>query len=185
MNILQAFLPFLAFALFDRIAGSVAGLTFGAAVAVAMLLRETVIRKHSAKVLEVGTAFLFGGLAIYSLIAKPEWSVIGVRLPVDLGLLLIVLASLALGRPFTEQYAREQVDPDEWDSPLFQRVNRVLSTAWALVFLTLVIVEYLLLTMPQLQHRLGIWSIIGALAAGIWFSDWYPKRARHSVRQDE
>jgi hypothetical protein len=182
MGILQAFVPFLAFALFDRIAGSLVGLTAGAAVAAAMLLRETVIRKHSAKLLEVGTVILFGGLALYALIARPEWSVIGVRLRVDLGLLAIVLASLALGRPFTEQYAREQVDPSRWDSPLFKRINRVLSMAWALVFLTLVIAEYALLTVPQLPHRLGIWSIIAALSAGVWFSGWYPERARMSFQ---
>ena len=54
--------------------------------------------------------FLFGGLAVYALLGGPAWTVIGVRLRVDAGLLLIVLASMAVGRPFTLQYARERAD---------------------------------------------------------------------------
>ena len=32
--------------------------------------------------------------------------------------------------PFTEQYAKESVPPEEWGTPRFQRVNHVLSLAW-------------------------------------------------------
>jgi uncharacterized membrane protein YraQ (UPF0718 family) len=132
-------------------------------------------------VLEIGTVVLFGGLALYALFAAPDWSVIGVRLRVDAGLLVIVLASLALGRPFTEQYAREQVPAEQWHSPLFKRINWVLSGAWALVFLVLVIVEFTLLTTPDLPQRIGVWAIIGALVAGVWFSGWYPERAKQAI----
>ncbi|MBL6081845.1 hypothetical protein JMJ56_28065 [Belnapia sp. T18] len=51
--------------------------------------------------LKIGTAILFGGLALYALLNQPTWSVIAVRLMVDAGLLLIVLASMAMRRPFT------------------------------------------------------------------------------------
>jgi hypothetical protein len=37
---------------------------------------------------------------------------VGVRLRVDAGLLLIVLITLLVGKPFTLQYAREQVPQD-------------------------------------------------------------------------
>src|SRR5689334_12198735 len=57
---------------------------------------------------------LFGGLTLYAVLEEPTWSVIGVRLCVDSGLLLIVLVSMAVGRPFTLQYAREQVAREFW-----------------------------------------------------------------------
>src|SRR6516164_5058454 len=38
-----------------------------------------------------------------------EWTLTAVRLAVDLGLLAIVLVSIAVGRPFTIQYARERI----------------------------------------------------------------------------
>lgn len=59
--------------------------------------------------LEIGTVILFGGLALYALLAGPRGSIIGVRLAVGTGLLLIVLVSIAMGTSFTLRYAREQV----------------------------------------------------------------------------
>ena len=58
---------------------------------------------------------------------KATWSVVGVRALVDAGLLLIVLVSMAIGRPFTLQYAREQVAPEFWNSPEFVRTNYVIT----------------------------------------------------------
>jgi hypothetical protein len=103
LGILLAFAPFLAFALIDRLSGPTEGLIAGAVVSAALLLRD-LIQGRTAKVLEIGTAILFGGLALYALLGRPSWSVVGVRVVVDAGLLLIVLASLVMRRPFTLQY---------------------------------------------------------------------------------
>jgi hypothetical protein len=40
-------------------------------------------------------------LAIYAVLAGQTWSAISVRLRVDAGLLLMVVVSAAIGRPFT------------------------------------------------------------------------------------
>ena len=125
MNILLAFAPFIAFALIDRLVGSTEGLIAGALVAAALLARDWITPGRTPKLLEIGTVLLFGGLALYAVLGGPTWSVIGVRLCVDDGLLLIVLVSMAVGHPFTLQYAREQVAPEFWDSPEFLRTNYV------------------------------------------------------------
>lgn len=49
-------------------------------------------------------------------------------------LALIAISSLLIGRPFTEQYAREQVDPSLWGTDRFSQLNRHFSAVWALVF---------------------------------------------------
>src|SRR3954470_13371636 len=118
MGILLAFAPFIAFAIVDRLAGSTEGLVTGAVVSTGLLLRDLILGR-TAKVLEIGTAILFGSLAVYALLSRLAWSVIGVRLVVDAGLLLIVLASLGMRRPPTLQYAREQVAPEFWNAPDF------------------------------------------------------------------
>src|ERR687883_108924 len=100
MGILLAFAPFIAFALVDRLAGPTEGLVAGAVVSAGVLFRD-LIRGRTTQNFEIGTAILFGGLALYALLGSPAWSVIGVRLAVDAGLLVIVLASMVLGRPFT------------------------------------------------------------------------------------
>jgi hypothetical protein len=106
------------------------GLVAGALVSAALVARDYFTSGRAPKILEIGTLLLFGGLALYAALGGPTGFVIGVRRCVDSGLLLIVLVSMALGRPFTLQYAREQVAPELWWSPGFVRTNYVIMAYW-------------------------------------------------------
>ncbi|HZC98574.1 MAG TPA: hypothetical protein VE267_21070 [Bradyrhizobium sp.] len=178
MAILLAFAPFLAFAVTDRLVGSVEGLFVGFAVSAVLLLRDWLSRNRSPKLLEIGTAALFGALALYTLVSHPAWSIIGVRLVVDAGLLLIVVISLAIRQPFTLQYAREQVPQALWTSREFIRSNDVITTVWALAFAVMVAADLVLLTLPDLPPRFGIIATVLALVGAIKFTGWYPNRRR-------
>lgn len=178
MGILLAFAPFVVFALLDRLVGPVAGLIAGAVVAAALLARDRLTPGRTPKILEIGTALLFCGLASYAGLGVADWSVIGVRLCVDAGLLLIVLASLAVGRPFTLQYAREQVAPEFWNSPEFIRTNYVITAAWAAAFAVMVAAEAALLYVPGLPPRAGVVVIVLALVGAMKFTGWYPERVK-------
>ncbi|MEJ0018085.1 MAG: hypothetical protein WDN25_16250 [Acetobacteraceae bacterium] len=180
MGTLLAFAPFIVFALFDRLVDATIGLIAGAAVSAALLVRDWVTPGRSPKILEIGSFILFGGLALYASFGDPTWSIVGVRLWVDSGLLLIVLASLAVRRPFTLQYAREQVSPDLWNSPEFVRTNDVITAVWALAFAVLVIADLVLLYVPEVPTRVGIIVTILAIVGAIKFTGWYPERARSS-----
>lgn len=184
MGILLAFAPFLAFALVERLVGPVAGLVTGALVSLALLLRD-LAHGRPAKLLEIGTVILFGGLSLYAQAAAPGWSTIMVKLLVDAGLLLIVLASLAIGRPFTLQYAREQVPAAYWQTPQFLHVNRVITAAWALAFAVMVGAELMMLHAPGIPLRFGVIATILALAGAIWFTGWYPRRQRRAAGGDQ
>ncbi len=178
MGILLAFAPFIAFAIVDRLAGSTEGLVAGAIVSVGLLLRDWIIPGKHPKLLELGTVLLFGGLALYAILGGPTWSVIGVRLCVDAGLLLIVLVSMAVGRPFTLQYARAQVAPEFWSNPEFVRTNYVITAVWALAFAVMVAAELVLLYVPGIPPRAGIVAIVLALVGAVKFTGWYPERRR-------
>jgi len=178
MNILLAFIPFIVFAVLDRLLGPTQGLIGGAAVSLALLARDWVRPGRVVKILEVGTTVLFGALALYAVFAHPNWSVIAVRLAVDAGLLAIVLLSMAMGKPFTLQYAREQVASEHWDSAAFLRANYVITGAWALAFAVMVLAELALLYVPGLPPRIGMLAIVLALVAAVTFTGWYPARAR-------
>ncbi|MBQ8111872.1 MAG: glycosyltransferase family 25 protein, partial [Kiritimatiellae bacterium] len=67
----------------------------GAAIAVILVGRELASGK-SVKVLEAGTAVLFGALGLYVTLVQAAWTILGVRLAVDTGLLAIVLISIAI-----------------------------------------------------------------------------------------
>jgi hypothetical protein len=182
MGILLAFAPFIAFAVIDRLVGSTEGLVVGALVSLALIVRDVMTPKRSPKILEIGTAALFGALAIYALVGKPAWTVIGVRLCVDAGLLAIVLVTMAIGRPFTLQYAREQVAVEHQTSPAFIRTNYVISGVWALAFAVMVAAELALLYLPVMSHRVGVLAIIVALVGAVKFTGWYPDHVRQMAR---
>lgn len=170
MNMLLAFAPFIAFVVIERAVGTSAGLVAAAFVAAVLLARDLVSRERRVKILEVGTFALFGALAAYALIADPSWSVAAVRLRVDTGLLLIVLASIALRQPFTLQYAREQVSRELWSTPAFVRTNYRITFAWALAFAAMVAADLLMVTMPTLPHIAGILITVAALYSAIKFT---------------
>ncbi len=181
MQILLAFAPFLVFAVLDRLISAESGLVAGAVVALLLLLRDIFVAKHTVKILDVGTAILFSGLSVYSLVAKPVWSVIAVRLCVDSGLLLIVLISIFVGKPFTLQYAREQVAAEFWESPVFRKTNFVISGVWAAAFAVMVLAELALLYLPNVPKRAGVIVIIVAIVGAVKFTGWYPDHVKDSA----
>lgn len=178
MQTLLAFAPFIVFAVIDRTVGSIPGTIAGAIVALLMLGRETLFQKRSSKILDIGTAILFCGLSIFFLATKPEWSVITVRLCVDTGLFIIVVVSLVVGKPFTLQYAREQVSPDLWNRPEFLKTNYVISGVWALAFAVAISAEIILLLARQVPQRFGTIAIVLAIVGATKFSGSYPQQVR-------
>jgi hypothetical protein len=175
MGILLAFAPFLIFALVDRLAGSPAGLIAGALASAILLARDALSSGRSPKILEIGTFVLFGGLAAYSVFVQPSWSIVGIRLCVDIGLLAIVLLSMVLHQPFTLQYARESVEGAAQKSPQFVRTNYVITAAWAAAFAVMVVADLVMLYRPDVPMKVGIITTIAALYAAIKFTAGYPK----------
>ena len=169
MNLLLGFTPFLLFAVICHSWGVFPGLVAGALSSVVLIGRD-LLAGRSAKILEAGTAAIFALLAVYTLVADVEWSIMAVRLTVDIGLLLIVIASILAGQPFSGQYARESVQPAYWDSPKFRSVNRQISGVWAMALAVIVCADMLLLFMPQLPHALSIGLTVAALAGAAKFT---------------
>lgn len=176
MGILLAFAPFIIFAVLDRIAPGTVALGAGALVSAALIIRDFLAPGRRPKILEIGTFVLFATLALHALLSDASQSVIAVRLCVDAGLLLIVLVSMLVRRPFTLQYAREQVAPAVWNQPAFIRANYVISAAWAAAFLVMVLAELALLYLPDMPRRVGIVAIVLALVGAVKFTGWYPER---------
>jgi len=183
MGILLSFAPFIAFALLSRVL-PVAGAVFaGAAVAVALLGWDWLVRKRSVKILEAGTVLLFGGLGLLLLVIGGDWSIVEVRLVVDAGLMVIVLVSMLVRQPFTVQYARERVPAEVAASPQFMATNYLISGVWALAFVVMVIADLIMVFMPEVPLSVGVRVTIAALAGAIWFTSWYPKHLKRKYAQ--
>lgn len=95
-------------------------------------------------------------------------------------LVVVVVASMLLRRPFTMQYAKEETPPEHWSSPLFIRINYVITGGWALAFLISAIVGYY--GDAVLHNNNNIWTgwIIqtGADLVAVQFTSWYPRYAQ-------
>ena len=181
MNILLAFAPFIAFAVLDRLVGATPGLMAGALVAAGLVLRDALSTSRRVKILEVGTVVLFGGLTCYSLVMAVTWTIVGVRLCVDAGLLVIVLLSLAVRQPFTLQYARESVAKEFWETREFLRTNDAISGVWAGAFALMVGADLVMLYVPSVPTRVGVWVSILAIFGAYRFTEWYPQRGRRKT----
>ncbi len=181
IGILLAFAPFIIFAIVDRMVGPTEGLCAASLASLLLLLRDWLTAGRHFKILELGTFVLFLALSLYSLLERPDWSIVAVRLFVDSGLLLIVVMSILIGRPFSMQYAQGEVSPDHWNKPEFKKANYVISGVWALAFAVMVIAELLLLFYPTMSHRIGVFAIVGALVGAVKFTGWYPTRLRNRV----
>jgi hypothetical protein len=97
-----------------------------------------------------------------------------VRLAVDGGLLAIVLVSLAIGRPFTLQYARERVPEPIWVLPVFFTTNWRITVVWAVTFAVHVGADAAAEYVPAIPLWVDIGASIAAFAGAVWFTRWYP-----------
>jgi len=180
MNLIFGFAPFIAFALVDRLIGPVTAIGIAAIVALARVLYDGLVMRRVPRLLDAGSAFLFVGMAALWLVAHPAWTVWNVRLVADMGLLLLVVWSIAIGRPFTLPYARDHVDASQWDAPSFHALNRVISEVWALALVVVVIADGLM-ALTNADRRIGVGLIVAALLAAAKFTQWYPRRRRRLV----
>lgn len=178
MDILLGFAPFLVYAIVQRLASPPTALWSAAATSAALLAHSAIVRHRAVKILEAGTLLLFGGLGAYAFLFGTHWSIPAIRVRVDIGLLLIVLISIAVRRPFTLQYAREQVPPELWKSPLFLRTNYIITAIWAAAFVVMLAADLAMLYFPDLSLAWSILATIVAFVGAVSFTSRYPQRVR-------
>jgi hypothetical protein len=173
MNIVLGFSPFIALFVVLRLGGPLPGL--GAALLISVVLCLRMARRgESVKVLELGSLVLFAALTLYTVAAQPAWTVATLRLVVDGGLLAVVLASLAVGRPFTLQYARERVPAQLWETPAFRRTNTIITLVWAGAFVVLVGADAAAHFLPAVPIWIEVAATVAALYGAFRFTTWYP-----------
>jgi hypothetical protein len=90
-------------------------------------------RGTSIKMLEVFDVAYFGSMALIALFASDaviDWLERWSGELTNVALVSFALGSILVRQPFTLQYARETTEKEFWDSPLFLRINYVITWAW-------------------------------------------------------
>ncbi|MGX1849101.1 hypothetical protein [Streptomyces sp. NPDC055299] len=183
MNYLRGFIPWLVFAGVSS-AGWQWGALAGLVTAVVLLLADRaagLALEH--RLLEYGTIVFFAALGILAF-TQPDSGLKSYGSALSMGwLALIAWVSIAVRRPFTLGFARRMAPPGVWDTPLFRRINVVLTAAWASSFTLTAIAQ-------AAVSALG-WSVVVSILiqlAGfilpVRFTAAYPERARARFLQE-
>jgi hypothetical protein len=177
MTIFLILAPYGAFAILMVLTSATVSLFVSAAICLAVIAYDA-IDGRSIKLLGAGSAVIFIALGIYISLIDSGLSSAQVKLTVDAGMLAISLGSIVMRRPFTLQYAREAVDPDMARRPEFLKANYVVSSAWALAFVLMMMANLLLIYIPGLPLWSGIAIAFAARNSALVFTKWYPEYRR-------
>lgn len=139
------------------------------------------LRGQSPKLLEFSDVVYFAALAIviaYADEGTRTWLELWGGEMANIALVVIVLGSILIRRPFTLAYAKEDTPPEYWDTPEFLRINYLIAWVWAVAFI--IQAASGLYGDAVLDNSNNIWTgwIIQTLPMIIaaQFTIWYPAR---------
>ena len=137
-------------------------------------------RNHSMSVLNIAGIVFFAVLVVLALVldrAALQPIEDRAQLISSVVIALVAIGSLAVGRPFTEYYARQSTPREHWESPPFKRINRVLTLVWGAVFVFNALCDLLVATSGASPDLLNWVLPVVAIVAAVKFSEWYPDHA--------
>lgn len=191
ITLFVGFIPWIAFAVIStRIAAD--GVAWSALVAAVLsaLFIVWAVRTNGPKLLNIYSLVLFTLITVVGFIGDAgvdrwlyEWGrpLVGVVL----GVAILVTAPFL---PFTAEFARKSTPQEYWHSPLFTRINLMLSAVWGVAVLLMGVCAVLVTAFeahaldtssPHLAELFLNWVIPIVLIVGmIRFTDVYPGRER-------
>jgi hypothetical protein len=188
LMLILSFLPLVAFSVLARLLPhgdvGVAALTAAVIAAIAMVAVRPV---WPPKILNTCSFVLFTVLAIAGFTGgagNDRWLATWAAAGVGLAMGLVILALIPV-MPFTEQFARESVPREQWTSPVFKKINRVLSSGWGLALIGLGVSRTIATAINRSGSHSAAQIILGAVvpvAILIYmfkFSKSYPEKVTH------
>lgn len=137
------------------------------------------IKVHS---LEIFGAVFFAAMAAVGLVATDSeirflelWS----GELTNISLAGFAWLTLLICKPFTEAYAKDTTPPEHWDSPLFKRINDVITAAWAAAFTVAAAAGFIgAFVLHDAGNFWTGWILqLAAIFAAISFTEFYPDYA--------
>ncbi|AKD97822.1 MULTISPECIES: hypothetical protein [Rhodococcus] len=153
-----------------------------------LILAASHRRGGTVKLLEVFDVVFFGVLAAIGLLASANtirWFELWGGELTNIALVVFAFGSILLRNPFTLQYAKESTPEEYWTTPLFLRINYVITAVWALAFTWSAAVG--LFGDALLHDGDNFWTgwilqLLGTFFA-ISFTEWYPEYAPNKAAQ--
>jgi magnesium-transporting ATPase (P-type) len=180
-KMLFAFAPWLAFLFIAH--GSLFRLKLGLGTALILSIVMGITRLHRGIILWVGLAFFtLATVAVAAL--ENMWIVRHMGILASGTLAAATWLTVATGKPFTMDYAREHTDPSLWKNPIFIRINFIITSVWGATFSINAVLawgkmEHFIL--PEWGYEVLSYTIlVGSLA----FSSRYPAFVREKRKSE-
>jgi len=156
---------------------AVTSLLAAAAICFAVILLD-LLRGRSVKILGAGSVVTFAAVGAYVWLFDPGMSVSALKFSVDAGMLLVILTSIAARRPFTLQYAVEEVDAETAKLSGFIRANYIITWVWAAAMLAMMLGNITLIYVPGLPIWSSLLVAFAARNSAVYFTRWYPEHRK-------
>jgi intracellular septation protein A len=154
--------------------------TLTALIAAVVLAVPDWRRSREVSLLDVVSVVFFAVLSVLALVvdrADLLWVENRAQLLSSGVLTVVVVLGIAIGRPFSEHYARQSVPRRYWASPTFHRINVVISAVWAVAFAVNALCDAVVMLAPGTSTLLN-WVVPAlAIVAAVRFTMWYPDHA--------
>jgi hypothetical protein len=176
IKLLLAFSPWIAFWIISS-GHSMLSLQIGICVASLLVVVMGLTKLHRGAILWAGVIFFAFALVSVAWL-KEKWVIQHLGVLASGTLFAATLVSILLGHPFTEDYAREHVPQELWDSPVFIRSCYTVTSAWGVIFLANTLVNFAKLYWP----KAGEWLYQGLefflIISGVAFTTIYARHAK-------
>ncbi len=160
-----------------------AAIAFGTALAVLLIGSA---RGSSPKLLEYTDVVFFGAIAIIVAVASTDtrdWLELWGGEVANIALVVIVVGSIVIRRPFTLAYAKQDTPQEYWHTPAFLRANYIISGVWGAAFVIEAAAGWY--GDAVLRDSNNIWTgwviqtipLIIAAQFTLWYPEWLEKQS--------
>jgi hypothetical protein len=177
MTIFLILAPYAAYTALMLLTSATASVFAASAICLATVAID-LARGRSVKILAAGSAILFAAIGLALVLSDAAIGTLGVKLAVDIGIFLISLGSMLVRRPFTLQYAREEVPAETAAIPGFLTANYMITAAWTAAALAMALANLVLLYVPGLPLWSSLAVAFAARNSALYFTKWYPEHCR-------
>ena len=176
-KLMLSFAPWLSFLIIAR--DTLLRVEIGLSVALALTIVMGMLRLSRGIIFWVGFGF-FAAAAVAVMVFQDAWTLQYLGVLANGALALGAWLSIALGKPFTLDYAKEHVEPSLWTDPHFIHVNVLMTAVWASAFTIsagLAFGKMEQVALSELSYELISYAILIGTAI---FTVWYPDHLRRA-----
>jgi hypothetical protein len=181
-KLLLSFAPWLSFLIIAH--DSLLRVKIGLIAALVLSVVMGVLRLHRGIILWVGL-FFFTAATVAVIGFEDTWTLRHLGVLANGALAAGAWLTIAVGKPFTLDYAKEHVDPSLWTEPAFVRSNVLITAVWATTFTinaALAFGKMERIALTELAFELISYSLLIGTAV---FTVWYPQHLRRAKQQSD